>query len=252
MITCKRSDPKVELQKLRARISRFFNNSEYSDVTIKIFGVVLHAHQMIICDQSEFFKKAWKKGSEQFIEAETKIIEFNEGSGAAYWRIFEYLYTGGYSDELSTTELTDDPELLKDVRVYGLADTFLIDGLKSLSETKFSKKIRGCKLDDAFATCVQEVYKTSTSGASQMRIDVVKVATKKSKLLAQEYMMDREKVSTHENLKKVLSIVSEGGEFARDLYWKMLILPADDDRVFGNHNECRCCNDCRYSNGYYL
>ncbi|KAI1001996.1 hypothetical protein K3495_g6211 [Podosphaera aphanis] len=153
-----------------------FNDPEYSDVTIKIFDVVLYAHRVFICSRSDYFKKALQKVPHKFIEGETKTIEFKEGSGAAYWRVFEYLYTGDYSDELSTTELEDDPELLIDIRVYELADMFLIEGLQTLSETKFKKRIEGYELDDSFNICVQEVYKTSHGTAKEMRGAVVQAA----------------------------------------------------------------------------
>lgn len=32
------------------------------------------------------------------------MLSFKEGSGAAYWRVFEYLYTGTYKEDLSTMD----------------------------------------------------------------------------------------------------------------------------------------------------
>jgi len=80
---------------------RMFNNTYLSDATVFIHGVTLPVHLFIICTQSDYFKNAFLK----FAEGSTRTMQFKEGSGAAYWRVFEYLYTGNYSDELSTEAL---------------------------------------------------------------------------------------------------------------------------------------------------
>ena len=77
-----------------------FNNEKYSDATIYMHGVKLHAHQLVIGIQSKYLEKAFQ---ERLVEG-SAILNFQEGSGPAYWRAFEYLYTGDYLDPLSTQE----------------------------------------------------------------------------------------------------------------------------------------------------
>ncbi len=55
-------------------------------------------HGLVLATQSEFFKTGL---SSQFTEARTKEFHFTEGSLQAYWRVFEYMYTGKYSEEPS-------------------------------------------------------------------------------------------------------------------------------------------------------
>ena len=76
-----------------------FNDAKYSDATVRIHDVALPVHKIIICLQTEYFEKAFRK---EFVEGSSGTITFSEGSGAAYWRVFEYLYTGDYLGELST------------------------------------------------------------------------------------------------------------------------------------------------------
>ncbi|KAI1005185.1 hypothetical protein K3495_g3032 [Podosphaera aphanis] len=152
------------------------NNPKDSDVTIRIAGVDIYAHQSVICTQSEYFKKAFGRGSRGFAEASTKTIEFKEGSSAAYWRVLEYLYTGDYSYQLSTKEFLDDPMLLKDIRVYELADMFLLERLKTLAEAKLEKKLQISQLNTSFTTCVREVYAKIYNPSSKMRNSVVNAA----------------------------------------------------------------------------
>jgi hypothetical protein len=75
-----------------------FNDAKYSDAIIRIHNVTLPVHKLVICTQSDYFEKAFQKN---FIEGASGELTFKDGSGAAYWRVFEYLYTGEYSDELS-------------------------------------------------------------------------------------------------------------------------------------------------------
>ena len=89
------------VQILLTKMPRMFNNEKYSDATVLIHDVTLHAHKSVICIQSAYFAKAFQ---EAFVEGNLGMITFDEGSGAAHWRVFEYLYTGDYSDDLSNFE----------------------------------------------------------------------------------------------------------------------------------------------------
>jgi hypothetical protein len=80
-----------------------FNKQDYSDVTIVIHGVKLYAHRFVICVQSRYFAKAFQ--DKKFIEGDTGEIKFDDGSAVAHWRVFEYLYTGDYSDNLNVDGL---------------------------------------------------------------------------------------------------------------------------------------------------
>ena len=82
----------------KLKVLRLFNNTKYSDATIIIHHKTLPVHKPIICIQSAYFDKAFQEG---FVEGSSGVLTFNDDSGAAYWRIFEYLYTGDYSDDLS-------------------------------------------------------------------------------------------------------------------------------------------------------
>jgi hypothetical protein len=75
-----------------------FNKQDYSDVTIVIHGSKLYAHRFVICVQSHYFAKAFNEKT--FLEGHTGEIRFDDGSALAHWRVFEYLYTGNYTDNL--------------------------------------------------------------------------------------------------------------------------------------------------------
>lgn len=73
-----------------------FNNPYLADVKIHIYEFELPAHSLVLSVHSEHFEKAFKSG---FKEGVSKEFKFNDGSAHAYWRVFEYMYTGKYIEE---------------------------------------------------------------------------------------------------------------------------------------------------------
>jgi hypothetical protein len=73
-----------------------FRSPNYSDATIYIHGVKLRVHKLVLCTQCEVIEQLFR---EKFDEEGTSVLTFNEGSGAAYWRVIEFLYTGDYSHQ---------------------------------------------------------------------------------------------------------------------------------------------------------
>ena len=88
---------------------RAFDDETFADIIIRLGTVELPAHSIILAHQSAYFARALKGGlgaaegrELTFKEANSKEFTFEEGSMQAYWRLFEYMYTGEYSDEPST------------------------------------------------------------------------------------------------------------------------------------------------------
>lgn len=78
-----------------------FGQAAYADITFSIQGVLLPAHRFVICPQSIYLKEVCQKA----FSSNQRTLKFENESGAAHWRVFEYLYTGGYSDYLGNAEL---------------------------------------------------------------------------------------------------------------------------------------------------
>ena len=102
--------------------------------------------------ESPYFDIALTK---DFKEASTREFRFPEHSVHAFWRGFEYMYRGDYSENpavsLNTQGLLkvvvckaqandlagDDLELLKHPRVFALADIFLMPNLQAYALLNF-------------------------------------------------------------------------------------------------------------------
>ena len=112
-------------------------------------------------------------------------MEFKEVSAMACFRVFQYLYTGDYSADREAEGLEgrlpwamshllraylslDDPDLLKDPRVYFLADMFLLENLKALSLAKLQAGLQigsQSQIPGLFPECVREVYSNTSSSS---------------------------------------------------------------------------------------
>ncbi|KAH8702856.1 hypothetical protein GQ44DRAFT_732657 [Phaeosphaeriaceae sp. PMI808] len=194
------SKAETHSEKLMRSIAQLFNNKKYSDATICIHNTKLPVHKSVICTQIEYFDKAFEGG---FVEGSSKTITFGQGSGAAYWRVFEYLYTGDYLDDLSTNSFEGKlATLLKDPRVYMLSDMFLLADLKILSTNKLKEKLKEFWKSDSFPECVREIYASTSDSDRQMRSAVVEVAAAHARVLSET-----------DNFKVLLR---EGGDFTAD------------------------------------
>jgi hypothetical protein len=100
--------------------------------------------------------------------------------------------------------LLDDDEITKDLRVYALADRFLMEELKEYAFQKFNAKIERLWISD----CVREVYCTTANSDRRMRDSVVKIAVKNICELWQKGQF--------------LSLVREGGDFTEDMITTLL------------------------------
>jgi hypothetical protein len=72
-----------------------FNRDTLSDTTILIQNITLPTHEIVIGLQSPYLAGAIEKA---LITTGSRTLVFQEGSGMAHWRVFEYLYTGAYTD----------------------------------------------------------------------------------------------------------------------------------------------------------
>ena len=75
-----------------------FNQAMASDATVFIQNVALPIHHLVVCLQSSYLSDALRKVLDS---TGVRSLTFLEGSAIAHWRVFEYLYTGDYSDSLS-------------------------------------------------------------------------------------------------------------------------------------------------------
>ncbi|KAL6699153.1 BTB/POZ protein [Trichoderma pleuroticola] len=158
-------------------IHRRFNTELFADVTIRLGDVELPAHGIILASQSEYFKTALESPMKEGIE---RKFEFSEGSMHAHWRMVEYIYTGQYDHDAAAPLglIADDEDLLKDVRVYQLADYFQIENLKYYAFQQFKTRIKRLWVAESFVDCIRYVYGIPNNVSYDMRTEIAKIALK--------------------------------------------------------------------------
>ncbi|KAK1990889.1 hypothetical protein LX36DRAFT_647270 [Colletotrichum falcatum] len=182
-------------------VARFFNKADHSDVQILIGKHNLPAHRLVLDCQSGYFSKAFQHG---FKEGTTNKFEFAEGSHHAYWRVFEFIYTGAYSEDPSAElEAEDDDEMTKDIRVYALAEYFQVEPLKKYSLDKLVLKVETLWNCEGFIDCIRETYHLTTETDQEPRRLVARTARTRLSYLCKK--------------KSFRDLVYEGGDFAVDL-----------------------------------
>ncbi|KAI8626743.1 BTB/POZ domain-containing protein [Xylariaceae sp. FL1651] len=181
--------------------AKFFNQPLYADVKIYLGQDELPAHCLMIASQSEYFARALEGN---FVEGEKKEIRFTEGSMQAHWRVFEFMYTGEYSEDPHPgLSALDDDILTKHVRVYALADMFLMENLQKHALKKFESTIREQWVHEEFPNCVREIYESTPENNRGLR-DIVLNTT-------------REHLSELWEKTDFKGLVSNGGDFVVDL-----------------------------------
>ncbi|KAI0992345.1 hypothetical protein K3495_g15841 [Podosphaera aphanis] len=129
-----------------------------------------------------------------------------------------FLYTGDYADEVKHRSFDDDPELLKHVRVYFLAEMFLIHDLKVMAWYKFQDAMYRLDIhDSSFYDCVCEVYDGPFRKGCEMRKTVVDTLIQQVE--GGEYSTDQETKMLRSNvlqLEHVKKLFEDCGSFAID------------------------------------
>lgn len=90
--------------------------------------------------------------------------------------------------------------LLKEPRVYALADMFFLEDLKAVAIAKLQQKLQDLWKSDSFPECIREIYTTTPENDLGMRSAVVEMAK----------LHVRELVSKD----KFKALICEGGDFA--------------------------------------
>ncbi|KAL7944206.1 BTB/POZ protein [Trichoderma barbatum] len=187
-------------------VHKCFNSKLYADVRIHLGGFELPAHGIVLASQSDYFKKALESPMKEGIE---RKFEFGEGSMHAHWRLFEYIYKGEYSHDpaVALSSIADDEELLKDIRVYQLADYFQVEHLKIYALQNLKSRLENLWISENFVDCIRDVYESSGIGC-EMRMEIAKTA--------------RSHLEDLWAKKSFRELIREGGDFVIDVMKGML------------------------------
>ncbi|PTB65914.1 hypothetical protein BBK36DRAFT_1121320 [Trichoderma citrinoviride] len=174
---------------------------ELCDLELVCNGQTITVHKLVACLQSPVIKAACT-GS--FKEASGKY-EMKDCEFANVQRMVDFFYKGDYDGKTDNLEAVQD--MLIHVAMFTLADMYLIDGLRTLSETKFTQAVKKLKEPGVIPQYVKPVYDLQAECSKSLR-DVV-IETVRLRITELPFGLD---------IKQILDgLMGEVPEFAKDL-----------------------------------
>ncbi|KAL6887607.1 BTB/POZ protein [Trichoderma longibrachiatum] len=139
-------------------------NGEMCDLVLACNGQTIAVHKLLFCVQSPVMKAAC---TGPFVEA-SGTYEIKDCSFETIQRLVEYLYTGNYSNE-TPGKIEVVHEVAVHVAMFSLADKYLIDGLLTLSETKFRQAVKSEGRISVLLEHVKAVYDLQCDASKALR-----------------------------------------------------------------------------------
>jgi len=159
-----------QLSSLMDGMTSLYATGENSDLTILCSGKEWKVHKFCLAAQSEFFRAAFRSDSS---ETKTGRMSLHEEDPRAVEAMIQYLYTLEYIS--TTTGLLS--QIILDVRVYVLADKYLVPGLREWAAQSFNDNAFDLWFTPDFLAAVREVYRTTAANKTNpLKQSIVKVA----------------------------------------------------------------------------
>ncbi|OJZ80027.1 hypothetical protein ASPFODRAFT_38456 [Aspergillus luchuensis CBS 106.47] len=156
---------------LSASIKSYFLSSAFSDLTIHTKDQEFKVHRLVICGQSEYFSRLcqgdWK-------ETADNAVHFEEDDPRAIEAMVHFMY--GFDYDSSGSQHGRISPMLFSIRVYNIADKFVVPQLKQLAKEKFETIIQTCWQMDDFPTAIAEAYNCTPKTDRGLRDPLVKIS----------------------------------------------------------------------------
>ncbi|EKG09370.1 BTB/POZ-like protein [Macrophomina phaseolina MS6] len=156
--------------RIKGNLINVWKSGEYSDFVIRCNNGDEHkVHRVVLCSQSEFFRRACNPRT-GFKEALSGVIELHHDEPDTVRAMLEFCYTFAY-----TCRPSDSPEdrMIFHVHVYALGEIYDIPGLKKLAIQSFEREAN--HTFPLFPAAVRAVYETTPQSDRGLRDVVLRV-----------------------------------------------------------------------------
>lgn len=200
--------PALEGLDTRVDIRRWFNEpTAFPDLTVKCGSRSFLVHRVVLCDCSEWFKKALTGGTHQpsssgldyggpretctarradthgfagFIESGGNNIQLHEDNEDVVTYMLRYCYNFDILEELLEDELSFV------VQVFAAAEKYMLPHLARRCATAFKMLAGGEWANFSFETVIREVYTTTSDVDRVLRNPIVDIIMKHAEVLFRE------------------------------------------------------------------
>ncbi|RAL03460.1 BTB/POZ domain-containing protein [Aspergillus ibericus CBS 121593] len=149
---------------LLSSMKSYFLSGEFSDLTICTVDREIKVHRLVVCGQSEFFSRLYKRS---WIEDDPQAIE----------AMIRFMYGLDYYDNSSHDRGCNSP-LLFNIRLYQVADKYTVPQLKRRAQETFETVAKRCWQMDDFSTAIAEAYECTTPADRGLRGPLVEISLK--------------------------------------------------------------------------
>ncbi|KAL0258082.1 hypothetical protein SLS55_007253 [Diplodia seriata] len=172
MASANKDDP---ILRLKNNLVNFWKNSEFSDLLIRCNNGDEHrAHRVILCSQSEFFRRACNPKT-GFKEALSGVIELHHDDPATVRAMLEFCYTFTYtcpsppppSPSPAAPHSPVEERMIFHVHMYAVGEIYDIPALKRLATANFERDVD--HRFPRFPAAVRAVYETTPASDRGLR-----------------------------------------------------------------------------------
>ncbi|OJD32300.1 btb poz-like protein [Diplodia corticola] len=212
MASTNKDDP---ILRLKNNLVNIWKSSEYSDLLIRCNNGDEHrAHRVILCSQSEFFRRACNPKT-GFKEALSGIIELRHDDPSTVRAMLEFCYTFTYTPPpppapQQSHQPAEEDRMIFHVHMYAVGDIYAIPALKRLAVQNFERDVS--HRFPRFPAAVRAIYETTPATDRALRDVALRVCAAHARDLlgdpAFDEMMDELGVFGRELAREMLGLAS--------------------------------------------
>ncbi|OOF96480.1 hypothetical protein ASPCADRAFT_4523 [Aspergillus carbonarius ITEM 5010] len=212
-----------QLAGLSASVQSYFSSGEFSDLTICTINQEFKVHRLVVCGQSEYFSRMFKR---DWVETTESLVRFEDDDPEAIQAMIQFMYGIDY-DSSNSGDGRPCP-LLFAVKMYQVADKYAVPRLQQRAKKSFQTIAKTCWQMDDFSTAIAEAYRCTTKTDRSLRDPLVEIS--------------REHIDELRNKDEFQKVLEETTGFAADLVQSMAQSKATTVSLSAKKYRCPSCS----------
>ncbi|EED15811.1 BTB/POZ domain protein [Talaromyces stipitatus ATCC 10500] len=124
---------------LGASIKSYILSAQFADLTIRTVDQEFKFHRLVVCGQSEYFSRLYKG---EWTETNGNEVSLHDDDPCAIQAMIHFMY--GFDYDSSGSEHSRAPPMLFNVKLYQIADKYVVPHRKQKAKEKFETIVQTC------------------------------------------------------------------------------------------------------------